>query len=54
MARRGYPPEFWKRVIELVEAGTKVAEVAADLGLAGAADHVMLQGIERRSVTAED
>ena len=26
MARRGYPPEFRKRVIELVEAGKKVAE----------------------------
>ncbi len=25
MARRGYPPEFRKRVIELVEDGRKVA-----------------------------
>jgi transposase-like protein len=33
MARRGYPPEFRKRVIELVEGGKKVAEVAADLGI---------------------
>jgi transposase-like protein len=33
MARRGYPPEFRKRVIELVEGGRKVAEVAADLGI---------------------
>ena len=33
MARRGYPPEFRRRVIELVEGGSKVAEVAADLGI---------------------
>jgi hypothetical protein len=28
MARRGYPPEFRRRVVELVEGGRKVAEVA--------------------------
>jgi transposase-like protein len=33
MARRGHPPKFRKRVIELVEGGRKVAEVAADLGI---------------------
>ncbi len=33
MGRRGYPPEFRQRVIELVEAGHRVAEVAADLGI---------------------
>ena len=33
MSRRGYPPEFRQRVIELVEGGRKVAEVAADLGI---------------------
>jgi transposase-like protein len=33
MARRGYPPEFRRRVVELVEGGRKVAEVAADLGV---------------------
>lgn len=33
MARKGYPPEFRRRVVELVEAGRKVAEVAADLGI---------------------
>ena len=33
MARRGYPPEFRRRVVELVEGGRKVAEVAADLGI---------------------
>jgi transposase-like protein len=33
MARRGYPPEFRKRVIELVEGGRRVAEIADDLGI---------------------
>ncbi|MBW2289356.1 MAG: transposase [Deltaproteobacteria bacterium] len=32
MARRGYPPEFRRRVVELVEGGRKVSEVAAELG----------------------
>ena len=31
MARRGYPPEFRRRVIDLVEGGRKVAEVAVKL-----------------------
>ena len=31
MARRGYPPELRRRVVELVEGGRKVAEVATDL-----------------------
>ncbi len=31
MARRGYPPEFRRRVIELVEGGRKVGEVAVEL-----------------------
>ena len=29
MARRGYPPEFRRRVVELVEGGRKVAEIYA-------------------------
>lgn len=33
MSRRGYPPEFRRRVLELVESGRRVAEVAADLGI---------------------
>ena len=33
MVRRGYPPEFRRRVVELVEGGREVAEVAADLGI---------------------
>ena len=33
MARRGYPPEFRRRVVDLVEGGKKVSEVASDLGV---------------------
>jgi len=28
MARRGYPPEFRRRVVDRVEGGRKVSEVA--------------------------
>ena len=31
MARKGYPAEFRKRVLELIEGGKRVAEVAAEL-----------------------
>ncbi len=33
MGRRGYPAEFRRRVVDLVEAGRKIADVAADLGI---------------------
>jgi transposase-like protein len=33
VGRRGYPPEFRRRVLDWVEAGRTVAEVAADLGI---------------------
>jgi transposase-like protein len=33
MGRRDYPPEFRRRVLDLIEAGRKVAEVADDLGI---------------------
>ena len=33
MAPRGYPAEFRRRVIDLVEAGRPVAAVAAELGI---------------------
>jgi transposase len=33
MARRGYPSEFRKRVLELVASGRKVVDVARDLGV---------------------
>jgi transposase-like protein len=31
MARRGYAPEFRRRVVDLVEGGRKVCEVAVEL-----------------------
>ena len=31
MARRGYPPEFRRKVLDLVESGRSVADVARDL-----------------------
>ncbi|WP_026932064.1 transposase, partial [Glycomyces tenuis] len=33
MGRRGYPPEFRRKVLDLIEAGRKVADVAHDLGI---------------------
>jgi transposase len=33
MGRRGYPPEFRRRVLDLVEAGRKIVDVARDLGI---------------------
>ena len=33
MARRGYPAEFRRRVVDLVEGGTKVSQVATELGV---------------------
>jgi transposase-like protein len=33
MGRRGYPDEFRRRVLDLIAAGRKVAQVADDLGI---------------------
>src|SRR5919106_1242850 len=33
MGRRGYPLEFRRRVLDLIEAGRRVADVARDLGI---------------------
>ena len=33
MGRRGYPPEFRRRVLNLIDAGRKVRDVARDLGI---------------------
>ena len=33
MARRGYPPEFRRRVVDLVEGGRKISEIALELGV---------------------
>jgi hypothetical protein len=32
MGRRGYPPEFRRKVLDLVEAGRPIAEIAKALG----------------------
>ena len=33
MGRKGYPPEFRRRVLDLVAAGRPVVDVARDLGI---------------------
>lgn len=33
MGRRGYPPEFRRRVLDLLTAGRKVVDLARDLGI---------------------
>jgi transposase len=33
MGRRGYPPEFRRKVLDLVEAGRPIAEIAQMLGI---------------------
>jgi transposase-like protein len=33
MGRRGYPAEFRRRVLDLIETGRRVADVAVDLGI---------------------
>jgi transposase-like protein len=33
MGRRGYPPEFRRKVLDLVKAGRPIAEVAQALGI---------------------
>jgi transposase-like protein len=35
VARRGYPPEFGRKVLDLVESGRGVADVARDLEISG-------------------
>jgi transposase-like protein len=35
VGRRGYPPEFRRRVLDLVASGRSVADVARDLGISG-------------------
>ncbi len=36
---KGYPPEFRQRVVDLVESGRKVADVAHDLGISDQSIH---------------
>jgi len=33
MPRKGYPPEFRRRALDLIAAGRKVVDVARDLGI---------------------
>ena len=33
MGRRGYPPEFRRRVLDLLPAGRRVTDLARDLGV---------------------
>ena len=33
MGRRGYPPEFRRRVLDLVEASRPITQIASDLGI---------------------
>jgi transposase-like protein len=33
MGRRGYPPEFRRRVLDLLDAGRKVVDLGRDLGI---------------------
>lgn len=33
MGRRGYPPEFRRRVLDLLAAGRRVVDLARDLGI---------------------
>ena len=40
MGRRGYPPEFRRKVIDLLEEGRSVAQVAYDLGISEASIYV--------------
>ncbi len=40
MARR-YPPEFRRRVLDLVASGRKVVDVARDLGVSGQTIYMM-------------
>ncbi len=37
MGRRGYPPEFRRKVLDLVAAGRPVGDVARDLGISAQA-----------------
>ena len=37
MGRRGYPPEFRRKVLDLIAAGRPVVDVARDLGISAQA-----------------
>ena len=39
MGRRGYPPQFRRKVVDPVEAGRPIAEVAKALGISAQSIH---------------
>lgn len=59
MGRRGYPLEFRRKVLDLIEAGRKVADVADDLGISDQTIYTCRRqdridrGLESRSSSAE-
>lgn len=59
MARRGYPAEFRRRVIDLVEGGKRVAEVSRDFGISEQTIYVWRRqaridaGLEARTTSTE-
>lgn len=60
MAPRGYPAEFRQRVVDLVEAGRPVAQVAAELGISDQSIYTWRRqaridaGVEAGLTTAEE
>jgi transposase len=40
MGRRGYPPEFRQRVLDLLAAGRRVTDLARDLGISSQSIYV--------------
>ncbi len=59
MGRRGYPPEFRRKVLDLVESGRPVVDVARDLGISAQSIYVWRRqdridkGLERGLSTEE-
>lgn len=65
MGRRGYPPEFRRRVLDLLAAGRRITDLARDLGISDQTiyiwrrqeriDHGLVAGltsVERAELTA--
>jgi putative transposase len=59
MGRRGYPPEFRRKVLDLIDAGRKVTDIARDLGISNQTiyiwrkQHRIDQGLEPGLSTGE-
>ena len=59
MGRRGYPPEFRRRVLDLLDAGRPVADVARDLRISDQTIYTWRRqdridrGLEAGTTTAE-